>query len=188
MAALSAPTVCIPTTEGQIQSAAAPCGTFSTGLAIAFTMSGKENHCGAERPKRTANSIADFSNLSCSPVARYRSNRVSQVSTCSARSAPGARISSNPASAAASSPLANKMAASSSSASCSITGSPGRVTGSEDSKGLNARVPLSQASMLLRSASGPGAWGKPTSRSFSIGSSAGVMVGARVSTPAGIVG
>src|SRR5437867_9467587 len=128
-AAFRAATVWIPSTEGHTQSATGPLPErpelpdLSAGSPSIFTMLGMENHWGAERSKRSANSMAAASNLSCCAVARYRSNSASQVSACPAREPPGARISSKPASAPASSPLAKRMAASSRSASCATTSS-----------------------------------------------------------------
>ena len=76
----------VPKTAGQVQSAIAwPVGPVGDaagdGAVMRPTSSGMENHCGAERPKRPANSMAAVSNWSCMPAARYRSNSVSQVSS-----------------------------------------------------------------------------------------------------------
>ena len=82
----------------------------AAGACMRPTASGMENHCGAERPKSSAKSMAAVSKRSCRPVARYRSNRLSQVSSWSLRAPCGPSTSIKPASAPASSPLAKRMA------------------------------------------------------------------------------
>ena len=86
--------------------------------AASATSCGRLNHCGADQPNCCAKSSARLSNLSRSPVARYRSNSVSQVSACCAREPSGPAARRSICSAAGSkSPLAKAITASSSSGS-----------------------------------------------------------------------
>jgi hypothetical protein len=72
IAALSAARVCVPKTAGQVQSASGWPGAeaCADGVFMRPTISGMENHCGAERPKRPAKSMAAASKRSCRPAAR----------------------------------------------------------------------------------------------------------------------
>jgi hypothetical protein len=87
-AMVMAATVWVPMVAGEVQLAGG-CAAFAAesaaGAFMRLTASGIENHCGAERPKRPAKSIAAVSKRSCWPTARYRSNSVSHVSSWSMR-------------------------------------------------------------------------------------------------------